>query len=135
MPVRVYYEDTDAGGVVYYTNYLKYAERARTEMLRAIGFENKAMKDDLGILFVVRGVKADYFKPAVLDDLLEVRTQIGELKNTNVVMRQSIYRDETLLFHADVRLVCITEEKMKPTRFPNELNEGFKRYLENGSTS
>ena len=84
LPVRVYYEDTDAGGVVYYANYLKFCERARTDWLRAIGLEQGRLAADQNIIFVVRSVKADYLQPAVLDDLLDVVTTLGKLGHAKI---------------------------------------------------
>ena len=128
--IRVYYEDTDSGGVVYYANYLKFAERGRTEFLRRMGFENKSLKESKGILLVVRHIEADYLKPAALDDLLTVETGIETLKNSSIVMKQFIIREKYLLFSMDVTLACIDAKGLKPVRFPGDLKDGFERYLE-----
>ena len=107
LPIRVYYEDTDSGGVVYYANYLKYAERARTEMLREIGSEHQAMKSELGIGFVVRTCNADYRKPAHLDDLLEVVTEILAVGGASIEMRQTVMRANEALVIMEVKLACM----------------------------
>src|SRR5687768_16100758 len=97
IPVRVYYEDTDAGGVVFYANYLRFAERGRTEALRSLGFENKSLSDNEGILFVVRRVEADYLAPARLDDMLTIRTRVAEVRNASFTMSQTVVRGDTVL--------------------------------------
>jgi acyl-CoA thioester hydrolase len=122
LPVRVYYEDTDAGGIVFYANYLKFAERGRTEYLRAAGFENKSLMDDEGILFVVRRLEADYLKPAELDDVLSVITEAGEVKNSSFAMKQSIFRDNVLLCEMNVMLVCVNLQG-RPVRVPETLKQ------------
>ncbi len=107
LPIRVYYEDTDSGGVVYYANYLKYAERARTEMLREIGSEHQTMKAELGVGFVVRTCNADFQKPARLDDLLEVETEILAVRGASIQMRQSVTRANEALVILEVKLACM----------------------------
>ncbi len=128
LPIRVYYEDTDACAFVYHANFIKFAERGRTELLRFLGFENKSLRESQGILFVVRHVVADYFKPATLDDLLEVQTSVAQLKNTSLVMKQSIYRNEELVFRASVTIVAIDAGSLKPVRIPEDLRNGFQNY-------
>ena len=93
LPVRVYYEDTDAGGVVYHANYLRYAERARTEMLRSLGVEQTALREDQDLVFVVRRCEMDFRAPARLDDALDVRTDVIDLKGATIVLQQSVFRD------------------------------------------
>lgn len=105
--IRVYYEDTDAGGIVYYANYLKFAERGRTEYLREKNLENSALMEQNGVLFVVRHVAADYLYPARLDDMLRVETKIAEIKNASLIMTQSIFCHDRLLFKMDVVLACV----------------------------
>ncbi len=117
LPVRVYYEDTDSGGVVYYANYLKFAERARTEMLREIGSEHQVMKEELGVGFVVRTCNADYQKPAWLDDLLEVETEILAVRGASVQMRQTVKRDNEPLVIMEVKLACMSFDG-KAARIP-----------------
>lgn len=109
IPFRVYYEDTDAGGVMYYPNHLKFCERGRSEYLRSLGFENSSLRAENGIIFVVKKLAAEYFVPARLDDLLYVETRMGEVKNSSFVMHQTLYREETKIFAMDVVLVTINE--------------------------
>ena len=120
FPVRVYYEDTDFGGIVYYANYLKYIERARSDWVRAQGVDQRRMKDDLGVVFAVRRVEADYLAPAYFDDALDVRTEFVKWGTAKVEIRQEVWRDETKLFSALVTLVAIGENGW-PTRIPADL--------------
>lgn len=119
--LRVYYEDTDAGGVVYYANYLKFCERARTEWLRALGVSQQALLSEAGIGFVVRSVQADFLSPARLDDELEVRTHIESLRRASIVFKQSILRSGQLLFTAHAQLACVDMKLNKPTAIPPNL--------------
>lgn len=105
--VRVYYEDTDAGGVVYYAHYLKFTERARTEYLRGIGFESSVLAARDGVLLVVRHLEADYRAPARLDDLLTVRTSLIDLGNASFTMQQDITRGDAVLVRTKVVLACV----------------------------
>ncbi len=105
--IRVYYEDTDAGGIVYYANYLKFSERGRTEYLREKNLENRALMEQNGVLFVVRHVEADYLYPARLDDELRVETVLAEIKNAGLIMTQSIFCHNRLLFKMKVVLACV----------------------------
>ena len=107
LPLRVYYEDTDAGGVVYYANYLKYAERARTEFLRALGVVQSEMMAEQGLAFAVRSVSAEYLKPARLDDFLEVPSGIVEVRGASIRADQRIRRDGVDLVRLDVRVACM----------------------------
>jgi acyl-CoA thioester hydrolase len=122
-PLRVYYEDTDAGGVVYYANYLKFAERARTELLRAGGFDHTALLQDHGVQIVVRNCTAEYILPARLDDALEVRSRITNMGGVSFTIRQEILRPATdearanPLVVVEVRLACIDAE-FRPARLP-----------------
>ena len=117
-PVRVYFEDTDAGGVVYYANYLKFCERARTEWLRTTGLAQNRLATEQNILFVVRSVAADYLRPAVLDDLLEVITTIDKLGRASLGFAQQVRRDGQLLFEARVTVACVASGAMRPTPIP-----------------
>lgn len=128
---RVYYEDTDAGGVVYYANYLKFAERGRTELLRELGFENTSLRDREGTIFVVRRVVADYRKPARLDDVLEVETAIRDVGNTSVVMDQTISCHNYVVCTVEVLLVC-TGPDFRPVRFPAEVKQAFEGIKRDG---
>ncbi len=125
FPVRVYYEDTDAGGVVYYANYLKFAERARTEMMRLVdaGYDDRVCKD--GIAFAVRRCEVDYRAPARLGDLLEVRTRIMETKRASLSADQVIRRNGEDLVRMHVSLVCIDREG-RPARIPGILRDALQ---------
>lgn len=113
---RVYYEDTDLAGIVYYANYLKFIERARSEWIRDLGIDQVALKAR-GLVFAVRRVEADYLKPARFDDLLTVTTAETERSPARITLSQDIHRGPDLLFAAKVTLVCLTDEG-KPTRLP-----------------
>ncbi len=120
LPVRVYYEDTDMGGIVYYANYLKYIERARSELVEDMGLSQNKMKDEDGIVFVVVRVEADYKKPARLDDRLEVVTEHHAASPMRWVFDQDVQRNGETIFQAKVTAVCMTTDG-KPTRLPAEL--------------
>ena len=120
--IRVYWEDTDAGGVVYYANYLKFMERARTEWLRSVGFEQQVLRDSHGVVFVVRRVEIDYLAPARLDDLLRVTTGLLEMTRTCLTVAQEISADN-LLTRAKVQIVCIDPASFKPVKIPTPLLE------------
>ncbi len=124
IEARVYYEDTDAGGIVYYANYLKFCERGRTELLRFVGFENKSLMDREGLVFVVRRVEADYLSPAYLDDVLTIKTEITEIGNASFSMRQTILRESTTLFDMTVLLVCVNRQG-RPARLPADLRSAL----------
>lgn len=120
VTVRVYFEDTDAGGIVYHASYLKFAERARTEALRRLGFEQSQLRAEHGIRFVVRKITCDYFKPALLDDLLEITADTTEIGRSRFHMRQLVMRGDTVISEMDVVLVCIDEDG-RPTRLPEPI--------------
>jgi acyl-CoA thioester hydrolase len=124
-PVRVYYEDTDAGGVVYYANYLRYLERARTELLRSLGFEQDKLKQDQGIIFAVRSVSIEYLKPAVFNDTLSVSATISRLARASFTFQQNIMRpsDNTLISNAVVKIACIDASQFIPTKLPKAVWE------------
>ena len=117
FPIRVYYEDTDMGGIVYYANYLKFIERARSDWVREIGIDQNAMRDGDGVVFAVRRVEADYLAPARFDDALEVETITQAVTGARLVMEQKITRGKDLLFSAIVTIVCINESG-QPARLP-----------------
>ena len=117
-PVRVYYEDTDAGGVVYYANYLKFFERARTEMLRSLGFEQDRLLADENVIFVVRSVKIDYLKPVRFNEQIQVSAKVIEYKKTNLTFEQSITRQQDLLCSGVIRIACLDAQSMKPKLIP-----------------
>ena len=125
LTVRVYYEDTDAGGVVYYANYLKYIERGRTEHLRELGFELATIANETGVVFVVKSVKADYLLPAFLDDTIKVQTSIELVKHASLIFAQKITNKEknTVLFNAEVKVVSVLKNNLKPCAFPQEILE------------
>ncbi len=122
-PVRVYWEDTDAGGVVYYANYLKFLERARTEWLSALGLEQDHLATDAGMLFVVRRVEADYLRPARFNDRLLVRSRLGELGRASMVLAQEVLRGGERLFTARVQVACVEPTGFRPTRIPSFVTE------------
>lgn len=117
-PVRVYWEDTDAGGVVYYANYLKFLERARSEWLRSLGFEQDVLRDREGVVFVVRHVEIDYLAPARFNDALEVNAGLAAASGVSLEIGQTIFRGATRLVTARVKLVCVDAVKFKPARIP-----------------
>jgi acyl-CoA thioester hydrolase len=121
LPVRVYWEDTDAGGVVYHANYLRFLERARTEWLRALGVDQDAERQRSGRVFVVHHVDAHYLKPARLDDLLEVRVGVSEARSASVVFGQSIWRGDIELLRARIRVACVDTEHFRPQRLDPDL--------------
>lgn len=120
-PVRVYYEDTDAAGVVYYATYLRYCERARTELLRDGGFSQHELLKTRALAFVVRSLNAAYRAPARLDDALEVITTVDRLGRASIVFRQHIEREGRVLFDATVSLACIDTNRRKPVGIPPDL--------------
>jgi len=119
---RVYYEDTDAGGIVYYANYFKFIERARTEYLREIGLIQSEIADQYKLIFVVRNIFAEFIKPAKLDDLLEVKTNFIRFGMVSIKVVQEIFLNENKLFEAEVKL-GIVDIKGKPKKLPIELKE------------
>ncbi|HEB77004.1 MAG TPA: tol-pal system-associated acyl-CoA thioesterase [Methylothermaceae bacterium] len=120
-PVRIYYEDTDAGGVVYYANYLKFFERARTEFLRQLGFEQDDLIEREGVLFAVRSIQTDYLRPARFNDLLSVTCRVTELKRASVDFFQQAYCNENLLCRARVRIACLDAVRFRPRPIPSTL--------------
>ncbi|HWU84655.1 MAG TPA: tol-pal system-associated acyl-CoA thioesterase [Rhodocyclaceae bacterium] len=126
LPVRVYYEDTDAAGVVYYANYLRFIERARSDWLRTLGVDQGALMRTHGVAFAVRALEADYLKPARLDDQLLVRTTLEEVGRAQVVFRQHVLRGEELLFSARVRVVSFDPDSGRVAPIPKEIREQFK---------
>jgi len=117
-PVRVYWEDTDAGGVVYYANYLNFMERARSEWLRAKGFEQDELRDEQGVVFVVRRIEVDYLSPARFNDALDVSVSLHHLGQARLTVDQTITRGETRLIAARVTLACIDAALFKPAKIP-----------------
>ena len=124
IEVRVYYEDTDAAGIVYYANYLRFLERGRTELLRTLGQDQHALMQE-GIAFAVRSASAEYLKPARLDDLLTVETAVVALGRAQVTFAQRILRDRELLLDAKIRVACIDPARGKPMPMPRVLHQQF----------
>jgi len=122
--LRVYYEDTDLAGIVYYANYLKFIERARTEWVRELGIDQTALKAEAGIVFAVRRVEADYLQPARFDDKLRVETAVEALTGARIVLTQNILREGALLFAAEVTLVALTDTG-RPARLPANIRRKF----------
>jgi acyl-CoA thioester hydrolase len=120
-PVRVYWEDTDAGGVVYYANYLKFMERARSEWLRAQGFEQDELRDEAGVVFVVRRVEIDYLSPARFNEQLDVSVSLHEMGRVSLSVRQELMRGSNCLARADVTLACVDATRFKPVKMPASL--------------
>jgi acyl-CoA thioester hydrolase len=117
--VRIYYEDTDAGGIVYYANYLKFFERARTEWLRALGIHQQRLLEEEGAAFVVRSASVDYLAAARLDDELSLRLQVGKLGRASVQFDQQAWRGDTLLVTAQVKVGCVDAASMRPRAVPD----------------
>ena len=126
--VKVYYEDTDAGGVVYYANYLKYLERARTEALFSIGFSNKKIQNQFNSLIIVKSCNIEYKKSAYLEDELTVRSFVKSITKTSFFMNQIITKGEEIIVEAQVHLVFINKEG-KPVKIPDEIYSKFKPYF------
>ncbi|MBS4097584.1 MAG: tol-pal system-associated acyl-CoA thioesterase [Sulfuricella sp.] len=118
FPVRIYYEDTDSGGVVYYANYLKFLERARTEWLRALGFEQTELLSGYNVLFVVRRVEIEYLRPAVFNDALLVTVQVHHAGRSWIELDQTVTRDGEVLVTARVKIVCVNGQSFKPVGIP-----------------
>ena len=117
-PIRVYYEDTDAGGVVYHSQYLNFLERARTEWLRALGFEQTDLRDDLQVVIVVHSLNIQFKKPAKFNDLLTVKSHLTALGNSSWQCAQTIFRGDELLIEAQVKAAFVNAQTFKPTRIP-----------------
>ena len=124
FPVRVYYEDTDAGGIVYYANYLKFAERARTELLRRTGWQQSELLRDRGIGFTVRSCRADYLAPARLDDLLEVHSTVNEVLGASMRLSQQVRRGDRLLCDLRFRIAAMNREG-RPARIPKDVRRAL----------
>jgi len=126
LPVRVYFQDTDAGGVVYHASYLNFMERARTEWMRTHGYSNAGLLKEFGVVFVVRSFKLDYLKPALLDDMLSVTARLKEIGRSRICMMQAVQRNEELLAEAEIHLVCVSLETFKPVSVPEVLRNQWK---------
>lgn len=134
IDIRIYYEDTDAGGIMYHANALKFAERGRTEFLRHVGYENRQLEKELGIIFVVRHVDINYLTPAFLDDALVMESTIQTMKNTSFVMHQRLIRPhvgyQDIVADMHVALVCVDTKTYKPVRLPEHVKNAFQAYEE-----
>lgn len=127
-PIRVYYEDTDAGDVVYYANYLKFMERARTEWLRDLGYEQDTLMDQ-GVIFVVRRVSIDYIKPARFNQMLEVLSTVTASGPASITFKQQVLHESNILVEAVVKLACLDVDKFRPSKMPDSLFKEIKRYI------
>ena len=123
--VKVYYEDTDSGGVVYYANYLKFLERARTEIITSIGLNNKKLLNDYGVLIIVKSCNIEYKKPAELEDILKISSKVISSTRTSFVIRQVIFKQSDIISEAEIRLVCVNP-KGKPVQIPGAINDLIK---------
>ena len=126
--IKVYYEDTDAGGVVYYANYLKFLERSRSEALSEIGLSNLKIKKDYGALIVVKSCNIDFNKSAHLEDILKINSNISSFSKTSFTMNQSIYRNKDIIAKSKVHLVFVNE-KSKPIKIPEKIFKSLKPFL------
>lgn len=122
-PVRVYYEDTDGGGVVYHANYLKFMERARTEWLRSLGFDQTELRSAMGVIFVVREVRLKFRRPACFNDALEVATRLLKSGRSLLEFEQTILRGEETLTDALVEVACVDAQRFKPVAIPDKIRQ------------
>jgi acyl-CoA thioester hydrolase len=128
LPVRVYFQDTDAGGVVYHASYVNFFERARTEWLREeCGYSNGALMREFGAVFVVRSMRIDYLKPALLDDLLDVTAQVKDIGRSRITLLQTVRRGDEILTEAEVNLVCVSLKDFKPVSVPDVLRAKWQK--------
>jgi len=128
IPLRVYIEDTDAGGIVYYVNYLKYMERSRTEFLRSLGYHKPAILDG-GLLLVVHSAQINYRRPARLDDQLQVTAGIEKLARTNIEFKQQVLRGSELLWEGRSRSACVDATSMKPSALPTDMHHQLDQFF------
>ena len=128
-PVRVYWEDTDAGGVVYHAQYLAFLERARTEWLRALGKGQEAMRNDQDLVFAVRAMRIDFRAPARLDDALDVSVAVRQLRKASLVFAQAVHRGGALLLDAEVRVAALRASDFRPTAIPQALYDELTEHL------
>lgn len=133
IPIRIYYEDTDAGGITYHASFIRFCERGRSEYLRDLGYTNSNLTKELGTFFVARHLEADYYKPAFLDDLLQLETSVMEMRNTSFIMRQVFTKDfgakTERICELKVTLVCVRAHDIKPVRIPDALRAEFEKDL------
>lgn len=129
IPIRVYIEDTDAGGIVYYVNYLKFMERSRTELLRALGYDKPAILSD-GLLLVVHAAQIQYRRSACLDDQLQVTSVIIKLARTYVEFKQQVFRGHDLLCEGNIRVACVKSCTMRPHAIPSDMHKQLTHFIE-----
>jgi acyl-CoA thioester hydrolase len=122
-PVRVYYEDTDAGGVVYHSNYLNFMERARTEWLRALGYEQTAVKDELGVIIVIHSLSINFKKPARFNDMLEVNCELTNIGRSSIEMAQTIICNGVELIQAHIKAAFVDAQTFRPVAIPNVMKQ------------
>ena len=134
LPVRVYWEDTDGSGIVYHASYLRFAERARTELLRLAGGHQRQLLQDEGVAFPVRRLEIDYLKPAFLDDALDVATRVAAAGGASIDLAQSVRRDEEILARLQVRVACI-DRTGRPTRIPPAIRAALAETLAPGKVT
>lgn len=125
--LRVYYEDTDFAGIVYYANYLKFIERARTEFMRSLGIDQTRLRVETGSVFAVRSIEAEFLKPAKFDDELTVITSLEELSGARAALKQDVFRNNDRLFSSRVTVACIAESG-RPSRFPEFAAAAMRRH-------
>ncbi|WP_022729570.1 tol-pal system-associated acyl-CoA thioesterase [Fodinicurvata sediminis] len=128
LPIRVYYEDTDAGGIVYYANYLRFAERARTEFLRSLSLDQKRLREDYGLLFVVRRVEVDYEGPARLDDLVQIHSSMARLGGARLDLEQDVMLGISRLVSLKVQVVTVDAETTRARRLPAHIRDILMPY-------
>jgi acyl-CoA thioester hydrolase len=128
MSVRVYYEDTDAGGIVYYANYLRFMERCRSDWLRDLGYEISTIDQQFGLFLAVRSTQTEYLKPARLSDLLTVTVDLEELKRASMRLGQQVYRNTELLCRGTIRVVCLNSATLSPKAIPEALFSDIKKW-------
>lgn len=126
-PVRIYYQDTDAGGVVYHASYLNFLERARYEWLRELGFTVDTMIRSHKMIFLIRSLSIEYFKPAVLDNLLDITVQVVDIGRSRITLQQQILREQGTLASATVHAVCVGAETLKPIGIPAPLRQKIEK--------
>jgi len=127
FPIRVYWEDTDAGGVVYHANYLCFLERARTEWVRSMGIEQQALREQEDLVMAVREMRIDFIRPARLDDLLQVSVALKERRSASFLVTQELFRGPECLLRADVRIACLHASSFRPRAMPDWLIPDLNR--------
>jgi acyl-CoA thioester hydrolase len=133
--VRVYWEDTDAGGVVFYANHLKFFERARTEWLRSLGIEQQRLRDDTGAIFIVSDTRVRYLRPGRLDDLLQISAELRELGRASMTIVQQARCGDTLLAEGEIRIGCVDAGTFRPRRIPSPILEALDASTNEPETS